>query len=230
MSVIDVFFVPCSVSITGIVSVPCSVSITGVVCVQCSVSITGIVCIQCSVSITGVACVQCSVCITGIVCVQCSVSITGIVCVQCSVYMTGIVCVQCFVCTQGAVSLALALDVQIAFEEIDQAFGDKVLFYTSVVVILTLLVNAPLTYPLLGWLQKQQGYKHTPAEVEQACRGVATLKYRVAHLSEVIFRKVHIGSVFFIMRSTPFGNNLTQSHWPVILVVRRHRLTLFVLG
>jgi hypothetical protein len=68
---------------------------------------------------------------------------------------------------RGAVSLALALSVKVTFAQ-DEAradFANKTAFYTAVVVILTLVVNAPLTAPLLNWLSRQEGYKPGPAQV-----------------------------------------------------------------
>lgn len=70
---------------------------------------------------------------------------------------------------RGAVSLALALEVHAlqktkpgAFPE---EFANKVLFYTAVVVILTLVVNAPTTGPLLRWLDQKKRYRLDDVQV-----------------------------------------------------------------
>lgn len=84
-------------------------------------------------------------------------------CCQCSQRQTN----KCFFVNRGAVSLALALDVKVTFSDDEERnlFGNKTAFYTSVVVILTLVVNAPLTAPLLNWLSRQKGYCLDPAQV-----------------------------------------------------------------
>lgn len=75
---------------------------------------------------------------------------------------------------RGAVALALALDIHTEHEVRDDV-GEKMLFYTAAVTVLTLIINAPLSSPLLKRLSRSRSADEIEAEHEMFKSGLAAL-------------------------------------------------------
>eukprot|EP00040_Diaphanoeca_grandis_P017827 m.93467 g.93467 ORF g.93467 m.93467 type:complete len:830 (+) comp26639_c0_seq2:203-2692(+) len=92
---------------------------------------------------------------------------------------------------RGAVSLALALDLAIEMDDVNEArgandtraidqqhLGRDILIYVAFVTFLTLVINAPLTGPLLSWIARKRVEQEVYAEKVQLRKGVTAMSER----------------------------------------------------